>query len=119
MYKNNIKSVILHILFKSNNILCTVTTIKGSTLFWISAGSKKYCGAKKITLTVIISMLKTILEYFIKLKIKNIHINLNGFNKHKRVVLKYFKYSFINILSITNNTKFPHNGCKNLKKQYI
>nr|YP_009511877.1 ribosomal protein S11 [Hydropuntia rangiferina]AXI97754.1 ribosomal protein S11 [Hydropuntia rangiferina] len=119
MYKNNIKSVILHILFKSNNILCTVSTIEGNTLFWISTGSKKYRGAKKITLTVIISMLKSILEYLIKFNIKNIHLNLNGFNKHKKIVLKYFRYSFINILSITNNSKFSHNGCKNLKKQYI
>nr|YP_009511827.1 ribosomal protein S11 [Gracilaria ferox]AXI97704.1 ribosomal protein S11 [Gracilaria ferox]UAD89655.1 ribosomal protein S11 [Gracilaria ferox] len=115
----NLKSIRLNILFTSNNILCTVTNIKGGVLFWTSAGSKKSRGTKKVTLTTIISILGLILEYLNKSKIKNIHLNLSGFDKNKKIVLKYFKHSFLNILSVTNNSMLSHNGCKNLKKRYI
>nr|YP_011017026.1 ribosomal protein S11 [Gracilaria hainanensis]WQB61704.1 ribosomal protein S11 [Gracilaria hainanensis] len=119
MYKNNLKSVRLNILFTSNNILCTITNIEGEVLFWTSAGSRKSRGTKKITLTTIISILRLLLEYLNKSKIKYIHLNLKGFNKNKKVILKYFKQSFLNILSITNNSVHAHNGCKKLKKRYI
>nr|YP_011003669.1 ribosomal protein S11 [Gracilaria eucheumatoides]WPS66071.1 ribosomal protein S11 [Gracilaria eucheumatoides] len=119
MYKKNKKIIKLNILFTFNNVLCTLTNIEGDTLFWISAGVKKSRGTKKITLVVITSMLKLILEHLIKLKITYIHLNLNGFDKNKKIVLKYFKQSFLNILSITNNSKLSHNGCKSLKKRSI
>nr|YP_010199722.1 ribosomal protein S11 [Gracilaria flabelliformis]UAD89680.1 ribosomal protein S11 [Gracilaria flabelliformis] len=115
----NLKSIKLNILFTPNNILCTVTDIKGKVLFWTSAGSKKSRGMKKVTLTTIISILELISEYLNKSKIRNIHLNLNGFDKNKKIVLKYLKQSFFNILSITNNSMLSHNGCKNLKKRYI
>nr|YP_010199697.1 ribosomal protein S11 [Gracilaria domingensis]UAD89605.1 ribosomal protein S11 [Gracilaria domingensis] len=116
---NNLKSVRLNILFTSNNILCTITNLQGKVLFWTSAGSKKSRGMKKVTLTTIISILRSLIEYLDKLKIKNIHLNLSGFDKNKKIVLKYFKHSFFNILSLTNNSMLSHNGCKNLKKRYI
>nr|YP_010199522.1 ribosomal protein S11 [Gracilaria baiana]UAD89380.1 ribosomal protein S11 [Gracilaria baiana] len=119
MDTNNLKSVRLNILFTPNNILCTVTNIRGKVLFWTSAGSKKSRGMKKVTLTTIISILRLIMEYLNKSKIKNIHLNLSGFDKNKKIVLKYFKHSFFNILSLTNNSMLSHNGCKNLKKRYI
>nr|YP_009511802.1 ribosomal protein S11 [Gracilaria caudata]AXI97679.1 ribosomal protein S11 [Gracilaria caudata] len=119
MNGNNLKSVRLNILFTSNNILCTVTNIKGEVLFWTSTGSKKTRGTKKVTLTAIITILRLILEYLHQSKIKYIHLNLNGLDKNKKVVLKYFKQSFLSILSITNNSMLSHNGCKSLKKRYI
>nr|UAD89505.1 ribosomal protein S11 [Gracilaria changii] len=119
MYKSNLKSVRLNILFTSNNILCTVTDIRGKVLLWTSAGSKKVKGTKKVTLTAIIAILKLIFNYLNQSKIKHIHLNLNGFDRHKKIVLKYLKQSFLNILSITNNSMLSHNGCKNLKKRYL
>nr|YP_010199647.1 ribosomal protein S11 [Crassiphycus corneus]UAD89555.1 ribosomal protein S11 [Crassiphycus corneus] len=119
MYKNNLKSVRLNILFTSNNILCTVTDIEGKVLFWTSAGSKKTRGTKKVTLTTIITILRLILEYLHQLKIRHVHLNLSGLDKNKKIVLKYFKQSFLNVLSITNNSMLSHNGCKNPKRRYV
>nr|YP_009130762.1 ribosomal protein S11 [Agarophyton chilense]AKA27617.1 ribosomal protein S11 [Agarophyton chilense] len=117
--QNNFKSVRLNIRFTSNNILCTITNLKGEVLFWTSVGTKKTQGTKKITLTTLISILDSIIEYLNKSKINYIHLNLRGFDKYKKTVLKYFKQSFLNILSIANNSLLPHNGCKNPKKRYI
>nr|ARU07649.1 ribosomal protein S11 [Gracilaria tenuistipitata]AWH62597.1 ribosomal protein S11 [Gracilaria tenuistipitata var. liui] len=117
--QNNFKSIRLNILFTSNNILCTITNLKGEVLFWTSAGSKKTRGAKKVTLTTLVSILDSIIEYLIQLKVKYIHLNLKGFDKHKKAVLKCFKQSFFTILSITNNSLLSHNGCKNPKKRHI
>lgn len=119
MYEKNLKSVSVNILFTSNNILCTITNLRGEVLFWTSMGIKKSRGTKKVTLTTIISVLRQISEYLVQLRINFIHLSLKGFDKNKKVVLKYFKQSFLNILSITNNSMRSHNGCKNLKKRYL
>nr|APC24903.1 ribosomal protein S11 [Gracilariopsis andersonii] len=119
MIKNNLKSVILVIIFTSNNILYTLTNTEGKVLFWTSAGLKRTKGTKKITLTTIVSSIKIILAYLNNLKIQYIHLKLKGFDKNKKVVLKYLKQSTLNILSITNNSMLPHNGCKKSKLRRI
>nr|APC24928.1 ribosomal protein S11 [Gracilariophila oryzoides] len=119
MIKNNIKSVILVIIFTSNNILYTLTNIEGEVLFWTSAGLKRTRGTKKITLTTIVSSIKIILAYLNNVKIKYIHLKFKGFDKNKKIVLKYLKQSTLNILSITNNSMLPHNGCKKTNRRCI
>nr|YP_009511903.1 ribosomal protein S11 [Gracilariopsis longissima]AXI97830.1 ribosomal protein S11 [Gracilariopsis longissima]UAD89932.1 ribosomal protein S11 [Gracilariopsis longissima] len=119
MLKNNLKSVILVIIFTSNNILYTLTNTEGKVLFWTSAGLRRTKGTKKITLTTIASSIKIILAYLNNFKIKNIHLKFKGLDKNKKIVLKYMKQSTLNILSITNNSMLPHNGCKRTKLRRI
>nr|AEX37501.1 ribosomal protein S11 [Gracilariopsis lemaneiformis]ATG87368.1 ribosomal protein S11 [Gracilaria chouae] len=119
MIKKNLKSVILVVIFTSNNILYTLTDIEGKVLFWTTSGLKRTKGTKKVTLTMIVSSIKIILACISNIRIKYVHLKFKGFDKNKKVVLKFLKQSTFKILSITNNSMLPHNGCKKPKLRRI
>lgn len=113
------KSLILSILFTPNNILFTLTNLYGEVIYWTSTGSYKQKGTKKITLTVLILAVKSVINYLVYLKCTCIHLKLKGFKKNKKTILKYFNSKNLNILSISDLTSLPHNGCKNKKSRRL
>nr|AHX02506.1 ribosomal protein S11 [Schimmelmannia schousboei] len=119
MFIKNKKSIILTILFTSNNIFYTLTKLNGEVLFWTSVGSKKLKGTKKITVTTITLAMNSILNFVNEFKCNNIHIKFKGFNKNKRLAMKYLKQTSLNILSISDLTAMAHNGCRLSKMRRI
>nr|WCH57954.1 ribosomal protein S11 [Hypnea marchantiae] len=109
------KIIILHILFTTNNILYTITDLKGNTLFWASVGSNKIKNTKKITTTSIFLSIKRIKFFLNKSNVKYLFLKLKGFNKQKKIVLKYLKQFYSQIILVCEKTNLPHNGCKNRK----
>nr|YP_010620108.1 Ribosomal protein S11 [Periphykon beckeri]WAX04144.1 Ribosomal protein S11 [Periphykon beckeri] len=113
------KICFLFILFTQNNIFLTFTNFKGQVLNWYSVGRFKSKGLKKLT----VSLIKTFLQSFIKVKLfKNIrfHIKLKGHNKLKKQFIKIFlKTITLENLSISDNSKFPTNGCKLKRKRRL
>ena len=115
MMNFNSKSLILSILFTSNNVLFTLTNLHGDVFYWTSVGMYKQKGVKKLTTTSLTLTAKLILQQIKFLRCNFIHLKLKGFKKNKKSILKYFKTSSLNILSISDFTSLPHNGCKNKK----
>nr|AHX02552.1 ribosomal protein S11 [Sebdenia flabellata] len=113
------RSIIITILFTSSNILYSVTDLDGKVICWSSVGSKKIKGTKKITLPNLTLTSKLIINCIKNLGYNFLHIRLKGFKKNKKTILKYFKTSTLNILSICDNTPLPHNGCKKRKVRRI
>ena len=116
---NNKKSLILFVLFTNTNILCTLANLKGKTLMWTTAGLNKAKGVKKVTLSIIFTVIKTLYIYS---KIKgnpSIHIKISGTNKNKSVFIKYLKVSGFNILSIQEKLLLPFAGCKGIKSRRL
>ena len=112
---NKKKSLILFVLFTNTNILCTLANLKGKTLIWTTAGLNKTKGAKKVTLSIIFTTIKTLYTYS---KIKgnlSIHIKISGTNKNKSVFIKYLRVVGFNILSIQEKLLLSFAGCKNIK----
>nr|YP_010726698.1 ribosomal protein S11 [Cystoclonium purpureum f. stellatum]WDY85185.1 ribosomal protein S11 [Cystoclonium purpureum f. stellatum] len=116
---NNNKLIILSVLFTPNNILFSVSNLKGQTLFWTSTGSKKLKGTKKITFAFVILIVKNIKYFINKLEYKFIFIKIKGFNKNKKIFLRCLKQYFGNVVLIYEKTSFPHNGCKKSKLRRI
>nr|AHX02482.1 ribosomal protein S11 [Riquetophycus sp. HSY-2014a] len=117
--KNKKKLIILTILFTTNNILYALTDLNGKVIFWTSIGSKKTKGIKKTVSTSILAVTKNISNYIQKIGYKNLYIKIKGFNKSKKLVIKYLNQSFLNILLISDETSFPHNGCKKVKNRRV
>nr|WCH57906.1 ribosomal protein S11 [Hypnea nidulans] len=111
----NKKIVILHILFTTNNILYSITDLRGNVLFWTSVGSYKQKKTKKITTTSIFLSIKDVKVFLNKYSVRFLFLKLIGFNKHKKIVLKYLKQLYSQIVLIHEKLHLPHNGCKNRK----
>lgn len=116
---NYSKSLLLKVYFTSTNILFTLTDVKGKTISWTSAGTWKIKGVKKLTLSIIELALKEIFTSLIQLNCKLLHIELSGFNKNKKTVIKLLKNTPVLIKSINDKTSNPHNGCKQKKTRRI
>ena len=114
--KNKNKLVILSILFTTNNVLYTLATADGKVLFWTSVGSKKSSGVKKTASISVLTTTKEIINYLSNFDYKYICIKIKGFNKNKKLVIKYLLQSSFNVSMILDETSFPHNGCKQSKK---
>nr|YP_009684869.1 ribosomal protein S11 [Gloiopeltis furcata]BBK20782.1 ribosomal protein S11 [Gloiopeltis furcata] len=119
MKANTTKLVVLSVLFTSNNILFSVTHLNGNVMFWTSSGSKKSKGTKKVTLTTLSVAVKAIATWINNAEYKSIYVKTKGFNKNKKNVLKHLKSTFANVSLISDETCFPHNGCKSAKARRV
>nr|YP_009317520.1 ribosomal protein S11 [Gelidium isabelae]AOX48972.1 ribosomal protein S11 [Gelidium isabelae] len=119
MLSTKSKSLVLKILFTSTNILFCLTNIRGTVVFWTSVGTQKQKGAKKVTSTSIKIILNYLLKKIIGLGCNYLHVQLKGFSKNKKSILRFFKQAKVKILSIYDQTSLPHNGCKSRKTKRI
>nr|WCH57882.1 ribosomal protein S11 [Catenella fusiformis] len=113
------KFVVLSILFTSNNIISSVTSVTGDVLFWTSAGSKKNKGSKKTNTVYLIPSLKSIKSFIDSSNYEFVFLKIKGFNKNKKFALKSLKYLFPKVFIISEKTPHPHNGCKQPKKRRV
>lgn len=111
--------VVLTILFTTNNILYSLTSLEGKVFFWTSLGLKKVEGSKKSTQSLVINVVNIIIKTILYFNFKYTYLKLKGFNKNKRLVLKSLVQSPLNVLLISDKTSFPHNGCKKTKIRRI
>nr|WDA66155.1 ribosomal protein S11 [Lithothamnion corallioides] len=114
-----IKSNILLLLFTKNNIICTITNLQGKTLVWVTAGSVKLQGTKKITTSTISSVVKKLYTFNKEFGYTHIHIRLKGINKNRNLFIKYLKVIGFNIVSLKEKIILPHNGCKKPRNRRI
>nr|YP_009988302.1 ribosomal protein S11 [Gelidiella acerosa]QNM39440.1 ribosomal protein S11 [Gelidiella acerosa] len=116
---NYSRSLLLKVCFKSTNILFTLTYLQGNVIFWTSVGTWKIKGVKKLTLTTIEIALKTVFRKIGQFNCKFLHVELYGFSKNKKVIIRLLKNNCFQIQSINDKTSNPHNGCKKKKIRRI
>ena len=117
--KNKQKLIILTILFTTNNILYSLTSLEGKVFFWTSLGSKKIEGSKKLTPNFATNTTNVLIKMILNFNFKYTYLKLKGFNKSKKLVLKILTQSPLKILLISDKTLLPHNGCRKAKIRRI
>lgn len=115
----NKNSFILFVLFSKNNILCTLTNLKGETLIWISGGVKRTRGIKKSTNPTSVTIIKILHDYCKKFNYLTLYIRIKGTNKTKNNFVKYLKSFGFNILLIQEKLTLPYGGCKIIKSRRL
>ena len=110
---------IIFILFTSNNVLCSLTDVKGNLVSWTSAGSQRSKGLKKSIPIVIYSAIAKLANIASNHNILYVHVKFKGLSKSKKSILKALNHSSIKLLSIQDVTALPHNGCRNPRKKRL
>ena len=106
------KSNILLLLFTKNNVICTITNLKGNTLIWLTTGSIKFQGSKKTNNVTIPLVVKRLHLYNKKFGYTYTYVKLRGTNKNKTLFIKCLRANGFNIDSLKENFCLPHNGCR-------
>jgi len=117
--KKKIVAGTLHIEATFNNTKVVLTDKEGNTLFWTSAGSLGFRGAKKGTPFAASKAGTVIGEKAKAIGIKEVDVIVKGVGSGREPTIRSFMAHDINISEIHDETPVPHNGPKPKKPRRV
>lgn len=118
--KRQVVDGIAHIHASFNNTIVTISDIQGNTLSWSSAASCGYRGSRKSTPyaagEAATKAASIVVDNF---GMKNVHVRVKGPGPGRESAMRSLKAAGLSILSITDETNPPHNGCRGSKKRRV
>lgn len=111
---------VAHIRASFNNTIVTITDVQGNTISWSSAASCGYRGSRKSTPYAAgeagTKAVQIAMENF---GMKNVHVRVKGPGPGRESAIRALHTAGIKILSITDATGIPFNGCRDPKKRRV
>lgn len=118
--KKQVVDGIVHIRASFNNTIVTISDIQGNTLSWSSAASCGYRGSRKSTpYAAGEAATKVALLCIENFGMKNVQVRVNGPGPGRESAIRSLHSSGLKILSITDATGIPFNGCRDPKKRRV
>ncbi len=103
-----------------NNTIVTITDVQGNTIAWSSAASCGYRGSRKSTPyaagEAAAKVAQIVVENF---GMKNVHVRVKGPGPGRESAIRSLHTAGLKILSITDATGIPFNGCRDPKKRRV
>ena len=102
-----------------NNTIITLTDLKGDVLAWKSAGNIGFKGNKKSTPFAASKVAEAISQIIKKIGIEKISILVKGIGSGRESAIRSLIARDFEIVSVTDITPVPHNGCKSPKVRRV
>lgn len=107
---------IAHIHTTFNNTIVTITDEQGNAIAWASAGGLGYKGAKKGTPFAAQSASEQAGKAAVTQGLKQVDVFVKGTGAGRETAIRALTVSGLQVLSITDTTPVPHNGCRPPKR---
>jgi small subunit ribosomal protein S11 len=117
--KKKIVAGTLHVEATFNNTKVVLSDKEGNTLFWTSAGSLGFKGAKKGTPFAASKAGSVIGEKAKALGIKEVDVKVKGVGSGREPTIRAFMAYDIEITGVNDITPVPHNGPKPKKPRRV
>ncbi len=117
--RKNIAKGQIHIQSTYNNTIITLTDLNGNVIAWSSAGLLGFKGAKKATPYAATSIMGSLLEKNKKVGLREVEVFVKGIGSGRESAVRAIASNGIDIISITDTTPIPHNGCRPPKPRRI
>lgn len=118
--KKQVTDGIAYIRASFNNTIVTVTDVQGNTVVWSSAASCGYRGSRKSTPyaagEAATKAAQLVIENY---GMKNVHVRVKGPGPGRESAIRSLHAAGLKILSITDATGIPFNGCRDPKKRRV
>lgn len=118
--KRQISDGIAHIYSSFNNTIVTITDVQGNTVSWTSAANCGYRGSRKSTPYAAGEAAQkagtAVVENF---GMKNIQVRVKGPGPGRESAIRALHAAGLKIISITDVTPIPFNGCRAPKKRRV
>lgn len=103
-----------------NNTIVTITDVQGNTLSWSSAASCGYRGSRKSTPYAAGEAAGKVGQIVVEtFGMKNVHVRVKGPGPGRESAVRALHAAGLKILSITDATGIPFNGCRDPKKRRV
>lgn len=102
-----------------NNTIVTITDPNGNVLGWASAGGSGFKGPKKATPYAASVVVKNLLGKIVDYGVKEVHVFVKGIGGGRESAVRALHANGLNVMSITDVTPVPHNGCRPPKRRRV
>lgn len=118
--KKQINDGIAHIYSSFNNTIVTITDVQGNTVSWASAANCGYRGSRKSTPYAAGEAAQKAAAVVVdNFAMKNVHVYVRGPGPGRESAVRALHAAGLKILSITDVTGVPFNGCRAPKKRRV
>lgn len=118
--KKTVFDGVVHIRASFNNTIVTITDVQGNAVSWSSAASCGYRGSRKSTPYAAgeagTKAASIAIENF---GMKSVHVRVKGPGPGRESAIRSLHAAGLKILSITDATGIPFNGCRDPKKRRV
>ena len=114
--KKNVPEAVAHIHATYNNTIVTITEKDGSVISWASSGTIGYKGSKKKTPFAAGMSAEAAAQAAMEQGVKKVDVVVNGLGAGRETAIRSLQSAGLEIVSITDETPVPHNGCRPPKR---
>lgn len=102
-----------------NNTIVTLTDQNGNVLCWATAGANGFKGPKKATPYAAQVIVKDAVEKSKPYGLKSVQVIVKGVGPGRDSAVRSLNANGLNVVSITDMTPIPHNGCRPRKPRRV
>lgn len=117
--KKNVPSGVAHIKATFNNTLVTITDPRGNAISWASAGLVNFKGSRKGTPFAAQVAAERASRAAQEHGMRKVDVQVSGPGSGRETAIRALQASGLEVTSITDVTKVPHNGCKPPKRRRV
>ena len=117
--KKEVPEAIAHISSSFNNTIITISDPAGDTLCWSSAGMAGFKGSRKSTPFAAQVAATQAAERAQQYGVKSVKVQVRGPGPGRESAIRALHAVGFNVVSITDVTPLPHNGCRPPKRRRI
>ena len=108
-----------HIQATFNNTIITITDTEGNTLCWATAGSSGFKGSRKSTPYAAQLAARNVARAASDFGVRDLDVFVKGPGPGREAAIRSLMAAGLQIVSITDVTPLPHNGCRPPKKRRV
>ena len=114
--KRSFSKGVAHIHATFNNTIITITDEKGNVISWSSAGALGFKGAKKSTPFAAQLAGEAAAKVAFDQGLRTVDVDVKGPGPGREGAVRALATAGLQVLSITDSTPVPHNGCRPPKR---
>jgi len=108
-----------HIHATFNNTIVTMTDLEGNVINWASAGTVGFKGSRKSTPYAARLAAEQAAKVAMDNGMREVDIYVKGPGPGREAAIRAIQAAGLKVLSITDVTPIPHNGCRPPKKRRV
>ncbi|MCB0083016.1 MAG: 30S ribosomal protein S11 [Caldilineaceae bacterium] len=118
--KKNVPRGQVHIHASFNNTIITITDLDGNTLSWASSGTAGFKGSRKSTpFAAQLAAQNAASAARSDFNMREVHVFVKGPGPGRESSIRSVQAAGLTVLSITDITPLPHNGCRPPKRRRV
>lgn len=110
---------VVHVQASFNNTIVTITDRQGNALSWATAGGAGFRGSRKSTPFAAQVAAEKAGRVAMDHGLKNVDVRVKGPGPGRESAVRSLNALGIKVLSITDITPIPHNGCRPPKRRRV